>query len=88
MPPFAVPTFRWGGVFVLQGVSMSPRPSLHPDDLVTPSQAARLLRVNPSTVRTWIDRYEIERLGWLGRWPAYDFNAIAAVHALHRKAAA
>jgi len=66
---------------------LSPRPTLHPDDLVTPAQAGAKLAVPPSTVRTWIERYHIERLGTLGRWPVYDFNAIAEVQARRRRKA-
>lgn len=66
---------------------MPPRPTLHPDDLVTPARAAQMLGENPSTVRTWIERYEIKSLGKLGRWPAYDYNEIAAVQASRRQRA-
>lgn len=64
---------------------MPPRPTLQADDLVTPAAAGRILGVPASTVRTWIERYKIERLGMLGRWPVYDFNAIAAVQAKRRQ---
>jgi hypothetical protein len=64
---------------------MPPRATLHPDDLVTPTRAARILGVPPSTVRTWIDRNGIEPLGQLGRWPAYDYNEIAKVAARMRR---
>jgi hypothetical protein len=80
-----------GGFFVLAGVTMPPRPTLEPDDLVTPAQAATLLGVPMPTVRSWIHRSEaiigrkIEPLGTLGRWPAYDFNDIAAVDAALRR---
>jgi hypothetical protein len=73
------------GPFCFPGVTVPPRPTLEPDDLVTPAAAGRLLGIPASTVRTWIERYEIERLGFLGRWPAYDFNAIAAVQAKRRQ---
>jgi hypothetical protein len=72
-------------------VAVSPRPTLEPDDLVTPAQAGRILGVPASTVRTWIERSEsitgrkIEPLGTLGRWPVYDFNEIAAVDAALRR---
>jgi hypothetical protein len=42
-------------------------------------------------VRTWIERSpgitgrKIEPLGTLGRWPAYDYNEIAAVDAALRR---
>jgi len=36
-------------------------------------------------VYSWISRNKIEPLGTLGRWPAYDFNAIAAVDARMRR---
>ena len=61
------------------------RPGLEPDDLVTPAEAGAILRVPPSTVRTWIERHGLERLGMKGRWPAYDFRDIARVHARHRR---
>lgn len=70
---------------------MPPRPTLEPDDLVTPTQFARTIGVPPSTVRTWIERSEsiigrrIEPLGSLGRWPAYDYNDLAAVDAAMRR---
>lgn len=60
---------------------MPPRATLEPDDLVTPTGAARILRTSPSTVRTWIERNGIEPLGRIGRWPVYDYNEIAAVKA-------
>lgn len=75
-------------IFTCAGVSLPPRVTLEADDLVTPSQAARLLGVPPATVRSWIRRYGIEPLGPLGRWPAYDFNDIAAVQARMRRARA
>ena len=64
---------------------MPPRPTLEAGDLVTPAQAARLLGVPLPTVRSWIHRNGIESLGILGRWPAYDFNEIAAVDAALRR---
>ena len=74
-----------GGFFVLAGVGMPPRPTLEPDDLVTPTEAAALLGVEPNLVRVWIHRNGIEPLGTLGRWPVYDFNEIAAVDAALRR---
>ena len=70
---------------MFRGVPVPPRLTLEPDDLVTPVQAGRILGVPASTVRTWIDRYGIEPLGTLGRWPAYDYNEIAAVDAALRR---
>lgn len=67
------------------GVVVPPRPGMEPDDLVTPASAASLLGVPLGTVRSWISRYGIEQLGTLGRWPAYDYNAIAAVDARLRR---
>jgi uncharacterized protein YjcR len=67
---------------------MAPRRTLEPGDLVTPTQAARMLAVNPVTVRSWIHRYGLEPLGNLGRWPAYDFNEIATVEAALRRSEA
>jgi hypothetical protein len=65
---------------------MPPRATLHADDLVTPAGAARILGVPASTVRTWIGRNDLEPLGFLGRWPAYDFNEIAVIAARMRAA--
>jgi len=62
-------------------VTLPPRATLEADDLVTPAQAGRILGVPASTVRTWIDRYDIDSLGFIGRWPVYDYNEIAAVKA-------
>lgn len=64
---------------------MPPRPTLEPGDIMTPAQIGRTLGVPASTVSTWIGRYGIEPLGTLGRWPAYDFNDIAAVDAALRR---
>ena len=74
-----------GGFFVPAGVTMPPRPTLEPDDLVTPARAAALLGVDPNLVRVWIHRHGIEPLGVIGRWPAYDYNEIAAVDAAMRR---
>lgn len=74
-----------GRLFFVLGVSMSPRPTLEPDDLVTPARAAELLGVDANLVRVWIHRHRIEPLGSLGRWPVYDFNDIAAVDAAMRR---
>jgi DNA-binding transcriptional MerR regulator len=60
---------------------MAPRPGLEADDIVTPSQAAALLGVPASTVRTWIARYRLQSLGRVGRWNVYDFRDIAQVEA-------
>jgi hypothetical protein len=67
------------------GVSVPPRLTLEPDDLMTPAQIGRTLGVPASTVRTWIERYGIEPLGMLGRWPAYDYNEVAAIDAARRR---
>lgn len=82
---------------MLAGVVVPVRPTLESDDLVTPSAAARILGIPASTVRTWIERSgdilgrKVEPLGTLGRWPAYDFNDLAALDAemrrRHREAA-
>lgn len=80
-----------GGFFVPAEVALPPRLTLEPDDLVTPAQAGRILGVPASTVRTWIDRSEsiigrkVEPLGPLGRWPAYDYNDLAALDAAMRR---
>jgi hypothetical protein len=69
---------------------MPPRPTLEPGDLVTPSQAASALGVPPNRMRVWIHRAgeilgrQVEPLGTLGRWPAYDFNDLAALEAAMR----
>ena len=42
-----------------EGGAVPPRPTLEPDDLVTPAQAAGLLGVPSGTVRQWILRNEI-----------------------------
>jgi len=61
---------------------MPPRPGIEPEDIVTPSQAAKLLGDIPaSTVRTWIQRYGIEPLGKIGRWNVYDYREFAAIEA-------
>jgi hypothetical protein len=65
--------------------TLPPRPTLEADDLVTPAQAGELLGVPAGTVRQWILRNGIEPLGQLGRWPAYDYNEIAAVDARLRR---
>lgn len=67
-----------GGLPAFPGVMMPPRKSLHPDDIVTPGQAARLLRIPGGTVRSLIHRNGIEPLGRIGRWHVYDFNELAA----------
>ena len=64
---------------------MPPRRDMEPDDLVTPARAAGLLGVPAGTVRQWILRNGIEPLGVIGRWPAYDYNEIAAVDARLRR---
>jgi Homeodomain-like domain len=69
-------------------VTLPPRATLHPDDLVTPAQAGRILGVPASTVRTWIDRYGLENLGHIGRWPVYDYNEIAVIAARMRRSRA
>lgn len=69
---------------------MPPRPGLEPDDLVTPTAAAALLRRPASTIRTWIERYGIQPLGRPpgSRWDVYDFRELAAVDARMRRKAA
>lgn len=80
-----------GGFLLFAGGVMPPRPTLEADDLVTPAQAARMLGVKLGTVRSWICRSEgiigrkVVPLGKLGRWPAYDYNDIAAVDAALRR---
>jgi hypothetical protein len=74
-----------GVLYVPQGVGMPPRPGIEADDLVTPAQAARLLRVPANRVRVWISRYGVEPLGKLGRWNAYDYRELARIDADLRK---
>lgn len=74
-----------GGFFVGAGVVMPPRPTLEPEDIMTPAQIGRVLGIPASTVSTWIHRYGIEPLGKLGRWDVYDYNDIAAVDARLRR---
>lgn len=62
-----------------------PRPTLEPDDLVTPTRAAALLGVEANLVRVWIHRHGLEPLGTVGRWPVYDYNEIAAIDAARRR---
>jgi hypothetical protein len=65
-----------------------PHPGIEPEDIMTPAQAGRLLDVPASTIRTWIQRYGLEPLGKIGRWPVYDYRELAAIDAaLNRKAA-
>lgn len=71
---------------------MPPRPTLEPDDVVTPGRAAVLLQIPVNRLRVWICRSE-EILGRkveplpvkIGRWPAYDFNDLAALDAEMRR---
>jgi hypothetical protein len=78
------------GIFASAGVIMPPRATLEPGDLVTPTAFATLTGVPASTVRTWIQRSteilgrKVEPLGTLGRWPAYDYNDLAALEAAMR----
>src|SRR6185437_784273 len=80
-----------GRLSLCPGVIMPPRATLEPYDLVTPARGAQLLGVDPSTMRTWIQRAEqivgrkVEPLGSLGRWPVYDFNDLAALDAEMRR---
>jgi hypothetical protein len=65
---------------------------------VTPSGFARATGTDPNNVRVWIHRSariigrKVEPLGLLGRWPAYDWNDLAALerasHQRQQKAAA
>jgi transposase-like protein len=74
-----------GGFFIPAEVSMPPRLTLEPGDLVTPAQAAAELGVTPNLVRVWIHRHGIKPLGELGRRSVYDYNEIAAVDARLRR---
>lgn len=88
-----LPGLRGAGerLFRSRGVIVPPRATLEPDDLVTPARGAELLGVDPSTLRTWIQRSQdilgrkVEPLGTLGRWPVYDFNDLAALDAEMRR---
>lgn len=70
---------------------MPPRPTLEPDDLVTPGRASEMLGIPVNRLRVWIHRSEdilgrkIGPLGQLGRWPVYDFNDLAALDAEMRR---
>jgi hypothetical protein len=72
------------------GVTMPPRATLEAGDLVTPTAFAGQTGVPASTVRVWIHRSErmigrrVEPLGNLGRWPAYDWNDLAALEVAAR----
>jgi hypothetical protein len=87
-----------GILLFARGVTMPPRPTLDATDLVTPTVFARRTSLCASTVRTWIQRSEqmigrkVEPLGFLGRWPAFDWNDLAALerasHQRQQKAAA
>lgn len=69
---------------------MPPRPTLEAGDLVTPTKFAGQTGLSASTVRTWIQRSpqmigrRVEPLGLLGRWPAYDWNDLAALEVAAR----
>jgi hypothetical protein len=77
---------------------MPPRRNLDAADLVTPTQFGRQAGIDPNNVRVWIHRSarmigrKVEPLGLLGRWPAYDWNDLAALerasHQKQQKAAA
>ena len=78
------------GFSLSRGWWMSPRPTLEPWDLVTPTRFAERTGLSASTVRTWIQRSQqmigrrVEPLGNLGRWPAYDWNDLAALEVAAR----
>lgn len=74
-----------GRLFLAPGVTVPPRPTLEPGDLVTPSQAGKLLGIPAGRVRIWIHRYGIKSLGMVGRWPVYDYNELAAIDAQMRR---
>ena len=74
-----------GSGFLVPGVIMPPRPTLEPDDIMTPAQIGRVLDIPASTVSTWIGRYGIKPLGQIGRWLVYDFNELAAIEASRRR---
>jgi hypothetical protein len=82
---------RRGRLFHFGGVTMHPRATLEPDDLVTPTSFGKQTRIPAATVRSWIHRSEdilgrkVEPLGSLGRWPAYDWNDLAALEAEMRR---
>lgn len=68
-----------------------PRATLEPEDLVTPGRFAQVTGIPVNRVRVWIHRSEtiigrkVEPLGTLGRWPAYDWNDLAALDAEMRR---
>lgn len=81
-----------GRLFSYAGaVIMPPRRTLEADDLVTPARFGTAVGIPASTVRTWIQRSsgilgrKVEPLGTLGRWPAYDWNDLAALDAEMRR---
>ena len=73
------------------GDQLPPRATLEPADLVTPTEFAAKAGLSASTVRTWIERAEkiigrkVEPLGNLGRWPAFDWNDLAALERTMRQ---
>lgn len=50
-----------------------------PHDVVTPTQAAEMFGVPPSTVRSWIRRRKLEPLGRIGRYNRYDYRQLAEI---------
>jgi hypothetical protein len=74
-----------GSGFFVPGGDMPPRPTLEPDDIMTPAQIGRVLGVPASTVSTWIGRYNIESLGKIGRWDVYDYNELAVIEGKLRR---
>lgn len=74
MPNYpARPRRHTGGANHARGVIMRPQ------DIVTPTQAAHLFGVPPSTVRSWIHRRRIQPLGRIGRYNVYDLQTLAEV---------
>lgn len=52
---------------------------MRPEDIVTPTQAARLFGVPAPTVRSWIHRAGLKPLGKIGPYNVYDPQALAAL---------
>src|SRR5690606_36352447 len=69
----ARPRRHTGGANHARGVIMRPQ------DIVTPTQAAHLFGVPPSTVRSWIHRRRTQPLGRIGRYNVNDLQTLAEV---------
>ena len=52
---------------------------MRPEDVVTPSAAAKVFGVPACTVRKWIQRKGVKPLGKIGRYNVYDYAELAAI---------